>query len=184
MKLSMSLKSSINLSNGVDHMPRLRELQLKDVEKMYEWMSDPEVIESLAIGRYPNSKEKIEDFIKNSWSDKNNVHFAIVTDNDEYVGTVSLKNINLIDRNAEYAIAIHKEFWGSDYAKFATDKIISYGFQKLNLNKIYLNVISKNVRANKFYEKYGFIFEGTFKDHMFINGEMIDLNWYCIFNNS
>ena len=113
MKLSTSLKSSTSLNKGVDHMPSLRELQLKDVEKMYEWMSNPEVTESLAIGRYPNSKEKIEDFIKNSWSDKNNVHFAIVTDNDEYVGTVSLKNINLIDRNAEYAIAIHKEYWGS-----------------------------------------------------------------------
>lgn len=181
MKLSTLLKSSIISNKGVDHMPRLRELQLKDAEKMYEWMSDPEVIESLAIGRYPNSKEKIEEFIKSSWSDKNNVHFAIVTDNDEYAGTVSLKNINLIDRNAEYAIAIHKEYWGSDYANFATDNIISYGFKKLNLNKIYLNVISKNVRANKFYEKYGFIFEGTFKEHMFINGELIDLNWYCIF---
>jgi len=178
----MLLKSSINFGKGEDNMPRLRELQLKDIEKMYEWMSDPEVTKSLAIGRYPNSKVKLEEFIKSSWTDKNNVHFAIVTDNDEYVGTVSLKNINYIDRNAEYAIAIHKDYWGKEFAKFATDMIISYGFKKLNLNKIYLNVISNNVRANKFYEKYGFMFEGTFKEHMFLNGQMIDLNWYCMFN--
>lgn len=164
-------------------MPRLRELQLKDAEKMYEWMSDREVTVSLAIGRYPNSKEKIEDFIKSSWSDKNNVHFAIVTDNDEYVGSVSLKNVNLIDRNAEYAIAIHKDYWGKEFAKYATDGIIEYGFKRLNLYKIYLNVISSNVRANKFYEKYGFEKEGTFKKHMFLDGKFVDLNWYCIFNN-
>lgn len=182
MKLSMLLRLSINSSKGEEIMPRLRELQLRDIDKMYEWMSDPEVTESLAIVRYPNSKEKIEDFIRSSWTDKNNIHFAIVTDKDEYVGTVSLKNINLIDRNAEYAIAIHKEFWGAEFASFATDNIIDYGFNKLNLNKIYLNVISNNIRANKFYEKYGFIFEGTFKDHMFLNGKMIDLNWYGIFN--
>lgn len=161
-------------------MPRLRELQLKDLEKMYEWMTDPDVTHSLAIGRYPNSKANIENFIVKSWTDRNNVHFAIVTDQDEYVGTVSLKNIQWIDRNAEYAIALRKEFWGSEYAKFATDEILSYGFGKLNLHKIYLNVLSKNVRANTFYEKYGFIHEGTFKDHMFINGEMSDLNWYCM----
>lgn len=162
-------------------MPRLREIQLKDLEKMHEWMNDPEVTESMAIGRYSHSKEEIAEFIKSSWNDNRNVHFAIVTDQDEYVGTVSLKNINLIDRNAEYAIALHKDFWGSEYARFATDRIIAYGFSKLNLYKIYLNVSVKNTRANKFYEKYGFILEGRFKGHLFVNGEMSDLNWYCIF---
>ena len=38
-------------------------------------------------------KEKIEKFVKDSWSDQLNIHFAIV-DDDKYVGTVSLKNIN------------------------------------------------------------------------------------------
>lgn len=163
-------------------MPKLRELQIKDVDRMYEWMSDPDVTNSLTIGRFLNSKDKIQDFIKNSWTDRNNIHFAIVTDEDDYVGTVSLKNINYIDRNAEYAIAIHKDFWGEGFANYATDRIISYGFKKLNLHKIYLNVISSNVRANKFYGKYGFIKEGTFKEHMYLNGEMVDLNWYCILN--
>ena len=163
-------------------MPKLRELQIKDANKMYEWMSDPEVVSSLAIGRYPNSKEEIHDFIRKSWTDKNNIHFAIVTDEDDYTGTVSLKNINYIDRNAEYAIAINKDYWGKEFSKFSTDEIISYGFKILNLHKIYLNVVCSNIRANKFYEKYGFEKEGTFTKHIFLNGEFVDLNWYCILN--
>lgn len=163
-------------------MPKLRELQIKDVDRMYEWMCDPEVTSSLVIGRFPNSKEKMQDFIKNSWIDRNNIHFAVVTDEDDYVGTVSLKNINYIDRNAEYAIAIRKDYWGKEFAKYATDEIITYGFKKLNLYKIYLNVISSNTRANKFYEKYGFLKDGVFKEHMYLNGELVDLNWYCILN--
>lgn len=163
-------------------MPRLRELKLKDVDMMYQWMSDDDVTKSLIIGRYPNSKEKVEEFVKNSWYDKNNIHFAIVDDSDNYVGTVSLKNINYVDRNAEYAIAIHKKYWGKNFAKYATKQIIEYGFNRLNLYKIYLDVISDNIRANKFYQKYGFVKEATFKEHMYINGKMVDLNWYCITN--
>lgn len=159
-------------------MCRLRELQLSDTNYIYEWMNDAEVVHSLLIGRNLNSKEKIQEFVKNSWSDRTNMHFAIVTDADDYVGTVSLKNINYIDRNAEYAIAIRKEYWGKNFAKIATDEILKFGFDKLNLHKIYLNVISKNTRANKFYIKYGFIKEGNLKEHLFLNGEYVDLNLY------
>ena len=72
-------------------MLRLRELQLTDIDFMYEWMSDPEVMRLLVIGRTLNSKEKIEDFIRNSWIDKENFHFAIVSEDNHYIGTVSLK---------------------------------------------------------------------------------------------
>jgi len=161
---------------------RLRELQIKDADKMYQWMSDDEVVSSLLIGRFPTSIEKIYEFIRNSWTDKVNVHFAVVDDTDDYVGTVSLKQINYIDRNAEYAIALCKEYWGQNYARFATDKIIEYGFKKLNLHKIYFNVVSTNIRANKFYKKYGFELEGQFREHLYIEGNLVDLNWYCKLN--
>lgn len=159
-------------------MLRLRELQLTDIDFMYEWMSDPEVMRLLVIGRTLNSKEKIEDFIRNSWIDKENFHFAIVSEDNHYIGTVSLKNINYIDRNAEYAIAIRKEFWGKEHSKIATIEILKFGFLKLNLHKIYLNVMSKNIRANKFYCKFGFELEGILKEHLFLDGEYIDLNRY------
>ena len=165
-------------------MPNLRDLQLKDTDFMYEWMSDSEVTQSLMIGRTACSKEMIQAFIRNSWKNEKNVHFAIVTDEDEYVGTVSLKNISKVDRNAEYAIAIRKKYWGMEYATFATTAIVHYGFQMLNLHKIYLNVPSTNSRAIKFYEKFGFQREGILKEHINISGQMVDLFWYCILNGN
>jgi len=65
-------------------------------------------------------------------------------DDGEYAGTVSLKNINYVDRHAEYAIVVRKEFWGTGVAKDATEAIIDYGFRKrrwvLNL-KVHLRSI-------------------------------------------
>lgn len=163
-------------------MPKLRSLQIKDSRRMYSWMTDADASSQLTISRYPSSEETVIEFIRNSWVDRCNIHYAIVTDDDEYVGTVSLKNINQVDRNAEYAIAVSKEYWGKGYSKYATDEIVSYGFRILNLEKIYLSVASSNIRAVKFYEKYGFNKEGIFRKHIFINGKYDDLFWYSIFN--
>lgn len=160
-------------------MVRLRSLQLDDANYMMEYINDEEISNNFKFTRYPFPSDGFKNFIQNSWSDRTNVHYAI--EDGEYAGTISLKNINVIDRTAEYAIVTRKKFWGTGVAKEATSQIITYGFNTLNLEKIYLNVLSTNIRANKFYEKMGFKFEGTFKHHVFINGIYRDLNWYSIF---
>lgn len=165
-------------------MIRLRSLHMEDANHMMEYINDEEISTNFKFTRYPFSVDSFKSFIQSSWKDKDNVHFAIEDEDGEYAGTVSLKNINAIDKTAEYAIVTRKKFWGSGIAKEATSKIIEYGFNTLNLRKIYLNVLSTNERANKFYKKFGLEFEGTFKKHIFVNGEYSDLNWYCIFNEN
>ena len=143
----------------------LRKLKDKDVYLMLEWMHDPEVNKNFRFDFASMTEEKALDFISNSFDEKNQ-HFAIVDFNDNYLGTISLKNISEIDKNAEYAIVTRKEVWGSGVAKKATAEILHYAFNELNLHRIYLNVLDENIRANKFYRKVGFSFEGTFKDHI------------------
>lgn len=158
---------------------KLRSLIIEDAKHMMEYIDDTEISSNFKFTRYPFSIDGFRSFIQANWEDKKNIHYAIEA--DEYAGTVSLKNINTIDRTAEYAIVIRKKYWGTGIAKDATDQIISYGFSTLNLEKIYLNVLSSNVRANKFYKKIGFTYEGSFKNHVFVNGKYEDLNWYCVF---
>lgn len=162
-------------------MSRLRGLVIEDSIHMMEFVNDIDIAGNFKFTRFPFSISNFEKFIIDSWKDKNNVHFAI--EEDDYAGTISLKNINYIDKTAEYAIAIRKKYWGTGTAKEATDKIIDYAFNKLNLEKVYLNVLASNVRANKFYNKYGFQLEGIFKKHIYVNGKYEDLNWYCIFKS-
>lgn len=159
----------------------LRVLRLSDADYMEEFVQDEDIATNLLFTRYPYSKENMIEFIKSSWRDQRNVHYAITNDNDEYIGTISLKNISYVDRNAEYAIVTRRKFWGQGVASQATDKILLYGFSTLNLNKVYLNVLRSNERAVKFYEKYGFKLEGVFEKHIYGNGNYVDLLWYSIF---
>ncbi len=75
--------------------------------------------------------------------------------------------------------------WGKGFAQKATKEILNYAFRTLHLHKVYLNVLAENIRANKFYKKCGFSFEGTFKDHIYIDGEGYkNLNWYAVINSN
>lgn len=71
----------------------LRKLEKKDAPFMLEWMHDNNV----TIGFQRNFGEKTiadcEEFIKASQDIGNDIHMAVTDDNDEYMGTVSLKNI-------------------------------------------------------------------------------------------
>ncbi len=162
---------------------KLRDLEKKDAKFMYEWMSDPEVYCNFRFDPKKITIDSCKSFIENSVNDKKNKNFAIADDNDEYLGTISLKNIDMENKNAEYAIAVRKKFHGTGVSKFATEELLKYAFETLNLNKVYLNVLSENTRAIKFYEKVGFIYEGEFKEHLCINSKFKDLKWYCFLKN-
>ena len=73
---------------------RLRKLKLKDAPLMLEWMHDADVVRDLRNDFASKTIGDCRDFIKNSSNDKMNVHYAIVSNEDEYMGTVSLKNID------------------------------------------------------------------------------------------
>ena len=125
----------------------LRQLKKEDAPLMYEWMTAKDV--NLYF-RFDPSKVTIascEEFIENSFNDCNRT-YAIDVDG-EYAGSISLKHINQNDRNAEMAISIRSKFRGKGLGKQAIKKILEIGFSELNLNKIYLDVLSDNEGAIK-----------------------------------
>jgi len=51
-----------------------------------------------------------------------------------------------------------------------------YGFEELNLNRIWLRVYDTNPRARKAYEKAGFVYEGTLRQAEYKHGRYIDVH--------
>lgn len=157
----------------------LRRLEEKDAPFMLEWMHDETINCNFQYPFGEMTIEKVIDFIQHSF-DEENQHFAIIDENDEYLGTISLKHISQKDRNAEYAIVSRKKAQGTGAAKQATQELLRYAFEELELHKVYLNVLEENARARKFYEKCGFVQEGFSKDAVRIHGKYESLAWYGI----
>ena len=157
---------------------KLRFPLLKDADRMLSWMQNPKTKEIFANDFSSLSKTDVESFIENANKDKSDVNFVCVDDNDMYLGTVSLKHIDYKAKNAEYAVSFCYDAQGTGAAKYATEEILRYAFCELKLDRVYLNVIPENERANAFYKKMGFKYEGTFRKHILINGKLTDLCWY------
>ena len=84
----------------------LRKLELKDAPLMLEWMHDPDVVQNMQADFAHKTLSDCENFIRVSHTDDKNLHLAVVDDNNTYMGTVSLKNIE--NDAAEFANIIMK----------------------------------------------------------------------------
>ncbi len=160
-------------------MVKLRRLEKKDVPLILEWMKDDELNQFFRFDAKKISEQSVLDFVENSFSDSSK-NYAVTLDDDEYLGTISLKEINQKDKNAEYAVALRKKAIGKGVAKNATFEILKTAFIDLKLNKVYLNVYADNLRAARLYEKCGFKKTGYLKQHVCLNGVYKDLLLYEI----
>lgn len=163
-----------NNSNRVS----LRKLNENDAPKMLEWLSNSDITRYLSIGDRTYAIEDAQNYIKSAQNEETNVHRAIVNENDEYLGTVSLKNVNKDKQEAEYAIAMHPSAIGTGAAAVATQAIIDLAFEQLGLRRVYLNVYRVNARAVSFYERFGFAY--THSTTEAFRGEDLELMWYEI----
>lgn len=127
---------------------------MKDAPLMLEWMHDKNVIEDMRTDFSKKTIEDAEAFIKMSRDASQDMHLAIASDEDVYMGTVSLKHIE--NGSAEFAITVRSEAMGRGYSWFGMEEIINKAFNELHLNSVYWCVSRSNSRAVHFYDKHNF----------------------------
>jgi len=155
---------------------RIRPLREEDAVPMLEWLTNESVTQYLSIGGSDSNMESTLTFIRGAADESVNLHRAIVDEDDQYLGTVSLKNIDHAKQEAEYAIAMHQNAIGTGAAAAGTDLIQDIAFKTLNLRRLYLNVLRINERAVKFYDRLGICY--THSTMTIYSGEESELFWY------
>lgn len=156
----------------------LRELTLNDVEDRFQWCLDKEFTKHLNMPqKYPPfSKEETMSWIKMCINKTNGYEQkAIVTEEEKHISWIDLKNIDKLNKHAELGVAIgDKAYWGKGYGFSAMKEMLKWGFNELDLNKIWLRVEVDNEKAIKSYKKIGYIEEGILRQDRLRNGEFVD----------
>lgn len=134
----------------------LRKLEVKDAPLMLEWMHDDSVVRNMHTDFASKTIEDCKEFIKSSQDFSKTINLAIASDTDEYMGTVSLKNIDRIAGNAEFAITVRKDAMGRGYSWYGMEEIIKKAFEEYGLECVYWCVSRENERAVRFYDKHNF----------------------------
>ncbi len=155
----------------------LRGLERADLSKnMFQWANDPEVTHFMFMGLKPNTMEALEAEYDTLIKSEKDIVFAIVDKKTgQHIGNAGLYVINWVSRSAEYRIIIgEKKFWGKGYGQEAASLILRYGFDKLNLNRIWLGVNASNKAGAACYRKAGFRDEGVLRQEIYRNGQYYD----------
>lgn len=155
----------------------LRKLKISDAPLMLSWMHDKSVVGFLNTDFASKTLGDCERFIGSSLNDTANIHLAVASENDEYMGTVSLKHIE--NASAEFAITVRSEAMGKGYAWFGMESIIEKAFDEYGLECVYWCVSRSNERAVRFYDKHNFheavdIPKNILERYSGVN----DLKWY------
>lgn len=145
----------------------LRPLSKEDTSNIVKWRNSSSVKRFLYSQAELKPEQHLEYYEKVVKAGK--CAQFIITVDEKYsatdIGTIFIKKIDNQSHNGEYGIFIGEEsFRGKGYAKEATRQILEYGFDVLNLHRIYLTVMIDNHSAIKTYERCGFKREGVMRD--------------------
>jgi len=91
-------------------------------------------------------------------------------DSDTVVGLFGLHHWNKRHRRAEAGYDLARPYWGRGIASEALRAIVQFGFERMNLNRIYASTIAANHRSVRLLERLGFQREGTKRQHVLGEG--------------
>lgn len=149
----------------------LRKMEVSDTHKIIEWRNKDRVRRNF-IYQEPFTEEGHLNWIKTQIETGNAVQFIICEkDLDRAVGSVYFRDIDRKKHCAEYGIFIGEDdAVGKGYGTLAARLAISYAFEEMHLNYIFLRVFEDNIGARRSYEKAGFhIIEGK-REELIIDG--------------
>ncbi|SIS54678.1 GNAT family N-acetyltransferase [Salimicrobium flavidum] len=92
-------------------------------------------------------------------------------------GTMTLR-VNTKHRNGELAYWVGQPFWGRGYASEAAQCVTDFGFDSLELERIWGRALSDNEASQKVMTKTGLLYEGVLRHEVFHDGEFKDTYMY------
>ena len=118
---------------------------------------------------YPVNIENEREWISKLYTGKcrESIYLALVhKETSEFLGYVSVRKINYIDRTAYFGIFLNKKSRNKGYSSQAIKEFFNYLYQVFNIRKILLEVQSENHNAIQLFKKMGFMEEGKLKQQV------------------
>jgi RimJ/RimL family protein N-acetyltransferase len=153
----------------------LRPLDEGDLDRCVRWINDPEVLVTLGR-RLPMNRAREREWLAAHYKSDRELGLAIVLkEGDRHIGNCGLHGIDPHNRCAEFGVMLgEKNAWGHGYAPEAGQLLIGFGFRELGLHRIMLRVYAINERAQRAYDKLGFVEEGVLRESYFRSGRFHD----------
>lgn len=160
---------------------RLDRPRPSDAPRVAELAGDREVARQTETIPHPYPEEEARAFLEElagKIEDGEAAVFAVrPADGDELIGAVGLHPEPEHDR-ARLGYWIGRPFWGRGYATEAARAAVDWGFESLELRRIYAESFGRNRASCRVLEKLGMEREGRLRRHFVKWDEPVDLEVY------
>jgi RimJ/RimL family protein N-acetyltransferase len=143
----------------------------------YKWFNDEENTKHMQQHYFPSSKgSQLKYFINEIDGNSKKLQLGILHKKDHImIGTISLNNIDMNNRNCEISGFIGEKKYQSLKPFIEANKLlIKHAFEQLNIHKIYGGSLSNDV-VTMFVRLLHFKNEGILKCHIFKNFKYFDV---------
>lgn len=153
-------------------------------------LQDADVRRGLSI-RYPLTEEDQREFRREN---DDTISFVIRASDgaaeseddepDQRVGVVDLVHLDQEGGNVEVGYFLDPDSWGNGYATAAVECVVAYAFRELRIHKVYARVFEFNDASARVLERAGFEREAVIPDHVYLDGEYVDVLRYGRFEDA
>jgi RimJ/RimL family protein N-acetyltransferase len=164
----MSSFERFPLRRDVHLMP----LESTCAERMFNWMTDPEVAANIGLRAEP-SLQKTREWIVKAAQDPCVRPFAVYVKHT-HVGNVVLDQIDTYLSKARLSIYIGEPSARGGYTgAMATFLTLKFAFEELRMYKVWATVHARNGRAIKNCLRFGFQVEGVLRGEFLLGGRRV-----------
>lgn len=154
----------------------LRAIEKSDLPLLRDWRNVPEMRRNFREVRELNLTNQEKWFENSCTGNPNDFMFIIVDlEKNEPIGAGGLLYINWIIRSADFSLYIGKNNYYIDeegFTKEATQLLINYGFNNLNLHKIWMELYEFDTRKIEFFmNEFDFKQDAFLRDNCFEDGQ-------------
>ena len=159
----------------------LRAIEESDLAQLLLWRNQPNYRRFFREYRELSQTNQRNWFDSKVRNDKSTEMFSIVEVNTgELLGACGLCYIDWINRNADFSIYIGKDdlYIDEKYAMEAAQIMMKYGFEELNLHRLWSEIYSFDEAKKVMFDRLGFKLEGVHKETHWTEGKWCDSLFY------
>lgn len=142
---------------------------------------DDEIWSYLPFGPWKN-RDHFFEWLK-LWSDdnKSRCYYTIVDQNNKSLGALCLMDFNQDHATIELGgVFFSRKLQKTTIATEAVFLLSNYTFENLGFRRLQWRCNTKNISSEKAAKRFGFIFEGTLRNHWIVKGESRDSHFFSI----
>ena len=164
---------------------KMRSLEIEDLPELRDWRNSKSVRMATREYRLLNMINQKNWFEKtHNENPPSSLMFGVINNKKKLIGVCGLTYIDWKNKHAELSLYLNLDNWQT--SKEAKDTIIAlmkYGFEEINLHRLWAEVFSIAKKNLSLIKKLGFVKEGIFREKLWREGKWWNSEIYSILSS-